>query len=563
MSGYLDAKPAKVRDLLDGRRRFAIPRFQRPYAWTTEEAGALLSDIDAARERARSEPDAPSGWFIGSVVLARAAGGAPERVVDGHQRLTTLTILFAVLRDLDPKAQRVARAVAGPGGGFFRRAETPNLPLRELDAAFFAAQVQAAGATARLTPEIDTENDAQANIVSVALAFRERLSELADAERAALAEFALDECHLIEVAAADEEEAYRLFSVLNTRGKDLRPGDVLKSELLGAAPAAERARLADVWEGTEAALGEAHFGAHFSHLRMIATRRKRERAVFAELRDAMDPLSDPVGFIEEAIGRKGRVFREISGAALRIGPRSAEANRLLRALRRVRNRDWEPTALAYLAGLADLHDLDGDAAAGVVRVLKAIERRAYAMLLMSGDENMRIARYRPALAAIAEGADAEGVARALELSDTERRVAREVLDGPIGSKERARLPTLLRVDEHLSDGAIDYAGVDATVEHVLPRNPEFGSAWLALWPNEAERKKWLHRLGNLALLSRRRNNSAANYAFERKKREYIGRGGVTPFAITAQVLNEATWTPEVVKARHQKLLDAAFALWDL
>lgn len=570
MTAFIDARTRRMRDLFDGRRRFIIPRFQRPYAWTTDEAGALLSDIDAARRRSESNGGA-GGWFIGSLVLAREGSDQPEVVVDGHQRLTTLTILLAALRDLEGPRSRLRMQVMG-GGGWLRRGgrrRDATLALRAMDAEFFYEAVQKPGAILALPTDQLGENDAQNNVIAVALMFRERLGAMSATERSRLALFALERTFVIEVVADDEEQAYRLFSVLNARGKDLKPGDVLKSELLSVAPAAQRARLADQWEATEAALGERRFGALFSHIRTIATERKRERAVFAEIRDAMDPLADPVRFIEREIAQRGAVYRDIAAASLPLlGPaagggeardpqRAPEANRLLRSLRRARNRDWEPAALAYFSRT------DAHAPEEALAFLQALERRAYVLLLTGADENARVAAFRPALQAIKAGAPEAETRAALDSSETEKRIARDVLDGPIGAKDRARMPVLLRLDDYLGDGSVDYDAIDATVEHVLPRNPAPESEWLQLWPAKADRKRWVHRLGNLALLPRRRNASAANLDFERKKREYIARGGATPFAITAQVIHEPLWTLDVVRRRQERLAGAARRLWRL
>lgn len=567
MTAFLDAKTRRVRDLLDGRRRFVVPRFQRPYAWTTDEAGALLTDIDDARRRADTGAGAP-GWFIGSLVLARPSPGAPDIVVDGHQRLTTLTILLAALRDLDGPRSRLSRQILGPGGWLRRRPRAVALAPRELDRDFFYETVQRPGAILALPEDQVGENDAQNNVIAVALSFRERLGALSSSERDRLAIFALERTYLIEVVAEDEEQAYRLFSVLNARGKDLKPGDVLKSELLSVAPTTDRERLADQWETTEAALGERRFGSLFSHIRTIATERKRERAVFAEIREAMAPLADPVGFIEREIAGRGAVYREIVNAALRLvgapsdaaaehARREPEANRLLRALLRVRNRDWEPVALAYFS------QSPRPAPEDALAFLQALERRAYVLLLTSADETARLASYRPVLRAIKARAPEAALRAALECGEVETRVAREVLNGPIGAKDRMRMPVLLRLDDFLGDGSVDYDAIEPTVEHILPRNPAADSEWMRLWPLKADRKRWMHRLGNLALLPRRRNASAANLEFERKKREYIARGGATPFAITAQVLHEPAWTVEAVSRRQERLTEAARRLWRL
>ena len=79
---------------------FEIPEYQRPYAWTTEQAGELLDDLLTA-----AAGDANSSYFLGSIVLIKEPDVPLAQVVDGQQRLTTLTILLCVLRDLTANAE--------------------------------------------------------------------------------------------------------------------------------------------------------------------------------------------------------------------------------------------------------------------------------------------------------------------------------------------------------------------------------------------------------------------------------------------------------------------------
>src|SRR3712207_1048229 len=77
---------------------FSIPGYQRPYAWTTEHAGELLDDLLDFMGTDGESRGALNPYFLGSIVLIK--GLTPEsEVVDGQQRLTTLTILLAVLRE--------------------------------------------------------------------------------------------------------------------------------------------------------------------------------------------------------------------------------------------------------------------------------------------------------------------------------------------------------------------------------------------------------------------------------------------------------------------------------
>ncbi len=76
---------------------FTIPLYQRPYAWTTEQAGELLQDLIVSLGDGNEPIDDINPYFLGSIVLIKA--DKPDaQVVDGQQRLSTLTILLSALR---------------------------------------------------------------------------------------------------------------------------------------------------------------------------------------------------------------------------------------------------------------------------------------------------------------------------------------------------------------------------------------------------------------------------------------------------------------------------------
>src|SRR5690606_23648732 len=89
---------------------FSVPCYQRPYSWRVDEAGQLLDDVLTAAGVDGSAAPAEPDYFLGAILLLDTAGGdlpksrerEPRRfeIVDGQQRLVTLAILAAVLRDL-------------------------------------------------------------------------------------------------------------------------------------------------------------------------------------------------------------------------------------------------------------------------------------------------------------------------------------------------------------------------------------------------------------------------------------------------------------------------------
>src|SRR5665811_1063776 len=103
----LEANVVVVQKIFCSDYDFHIPEYQRPYAWETEQALQLLDDLAESLDRDEDEP-----YFLGSIVLVKEKGVAAAEVIDGQQRLTTLTILLAVLRDLTSD-QKLADELGG------------------------------------------------------------------------------------------------------------------------------------------------------------------------------------------------------------------------------------------------------------------------------------------------------------------------------------------------------------------------------------------------------------------------------------------------------------------
>jgi hypothetical protein len=178
----------------------------------------------------------------------------------------------------------------------------------------------------------------------------------------------------------------------------------------------------------------------------------------------------------------------------------------------------------------------------------------------------RAARYSRLLVAIEGGENLSQSHSPIQLTAQERAETLGMLDGDVYlMPATARRYLLLRLDADLAGTlAPTYEPEILTVEHVLPRKPRPGSEWMRTFPTPRDRAMWLHRLGNLALLSRAKNVDAWNYEFARKKEIYFSpRNGVAPFALTAQILREAEWTPAVVERRQSELLGRLKALWRL
>tara|TARA_R110000782_G_scaffold206651_3_gene295217 strand:- start:281 stop:1135 length:855 start_codon:yes stop_codon:yes gene_type:complete len=259
---------------------YLIPPYQRPYAWTIDQASELSDDLYGFY---LEEPD--EGYFLGSIVLIKGEGAPKAEVIDGQQRLTTLTILLAAMASRLAGADRdtLYKYIQEPGNKFEGLEAKPRLTLRERDQGFFAKYVQSLDFEALLA--LDSKSlttESQRNIQSNSRHFLEFLDgefghgseELGDFVR-----FLLKRCYLVAVSTPTQQSAFRVFSVMNSRGLDLQPTDIIKADVIGEIPEDERDNYTERWEDMEVELGRDGFNDLFSYIRMVYAKDKAKRAL--------------------------------------------------------------------------------------------------------------------------------------------------------------------------------------------------------------------------------------------------------------------------------------------
>ena len=270
MIGHFSSVTVPLGQLFSNPISIVAPGYQRSFAWTAEEAGQLFEDIRQALEEDADyflsfmlfiERDRPrsllSAW-------ARARSERVLEIVDGFQRLTSLSILFCALRDSDADEGQPtnARLQAAIGTSQRRR-----LSLRPAEATFFEQYVRAPGAT-RIKPKASDLAPAEARLIWVRDHFVAELADMAAADRPFFVDFLLDHCCVASVVTNDIDRAHQLFTILNARGKPLARKDILKASLLGGVPPEAAAGAAALWQDVDLRLGD-EFETLFSHVRSM------------------------------------------------------------------------------------------------------------------------------------------------------------------------------------------------------------------------------------------------------------------------------------------------------
>ena len=364
MHDNIKAQEKSLNSILNGDYIFSVPSYQRPYSWTEENAAELFDDLFDAYQNKTSEGDS---YFLGSLVLKKDPYKPNSDIIDGQQRLTTITILLAILRDQlastkedQPASPTERDQLASPKADqgdskkenekykkyaedinkricltddVFNRSEEESpenkyiLTIRKTDEEFFCEQIKQQGET--LTVKSPSElTDAIVRIIENRNILRKKLFDLDKEEKTEFATFILKNCYLVVIETPNEESAFRIFSVLNARGLSLTVADLLKAELISSIPDDKQKESTDSWEGYEEDLGRSDFTNLFSYIRMIYAKNKLRKTLLKEFheyvinvknKNSKVPFKDAEDFIKNVLREYVDAYKVIKNCSYKIG----------------------------------------------------------------------------------------------------------------------------------------------------------------------------------------------------------------------------------------------------
>ncbi len=536
---------------------YVIPSYQRPYAWTIDQAAELFDDL---HDFYTSEQE--NTYFLGSIVLIKDESPKSE-VIDGQQRLTTLTILLAsIASKLPSHKDDLEQYILEPGKPFEGLDSKPRLALREKDRGFFAKYVQAFefDELLQLDP-IGLDNESQKNIQGNSRLLLNRLESKFSGDTKKLfdfCQFLIQKCYLVAISAPNQSSAFRVFSVLNTRGLDLLPSDIVKADVIGRVSEEKQKDLTERWENLEVQTSRDGFNDLLGHIRMIYAQKKAKQALLEEFKEFVMARESPEHLVEQVLEPYAQAYL-IAKFQQYVSKTNAERiNYLFKWLNRIDDSDWLPPTIFFLPKSKDEPEY-------VLCFFKKLERLAAYLHICAKNVNQRIERYAAVIQSLKEKRDKAEQIASVDLSDKEVKEMKKALDGNVYElAPRRRNYLLLRLDSFLRDGIATYDSPLLTIEHVLPQTVKLGSNWDKLWPDSDQRKEWVHRIANLVVLTKKRNSKAQNFDFDKKKTAYFaGTHGVSSCSLTTQVLQTDQWTPGVVEQRQKKLLGVLAKHWEL
>jgi uncharacterized protein with ParB-like and HNH nuclease domain len=515
-----------------GDIHYVLPHFQREYTWGKEEWTTLLNDaLEVYDEIQAAPPEEMTEFehFLGSVVVIpdghRSGTMAVFKLVDGQQRLTTLTLMLQALSKNIAEthlvtAKKIAKLLVNID-------EQDDLYFKILPTTKYGDRL---AYTAILRGEDPGNTDSK---IPGAFSFfcselEGRLSSGLNADHLFLV--LTNAFQVVFITLNQKESPYKIFESLNAKGKPLSQADLVRNYIAMKLPVAQQEKVfAQSWGKIEGQLQETRnvgrlgeltaFIRHYLALKLEIL--VDERHVYARFRDRVEKTFETSAEFEAELSvMKG--FANHYNVLLR--PETAGSPELQNALKRL-NKLESGTAYPFLLALLDAHYKEAITSEDLLLVLATIENYMVRRYL-SNESPSYLNKVFPSLwKQIDPNAIVESLKKVLATKNypTDEEVLRELEYRKLYAKDgsvRARTGLVLdAINRKLSEGTGGYTVLDgsATIEHIMPQT--LGDDWKTslgiMW--EKIYKDYLHTLGNLTLITGDWNLDLSNATFQVKK----------------------------------------------
>ncbi len=533
--------------------KLTVPLYQRSYAWEDSHVNDLYDDLLTSIRNAEDE------YFIGSIVIS--SGNERDEVVDGQQRLATISIFLAAIRDYFQSQDDQARVDHIQGqylSSTDRRSleEVPNLRLNNNDNNYFYNRI-----ILNPSQDIETTRASHDRLLSAFKLAKKKISAYISTSNNPtdslldLCEFIDEHLKVILVKVPNHANAFTIFETLNDRGLELAISDLLKNFLLGQA----ENRLTEVQE-------------NWTKMYSLLENTENEDLVVTFLRQYWSSIY--------GLTRERDLYKNIKGKitskqrAIDFSSNLEEAARVYVALIDTSNSFWSDYSDSAKNHMATLN------------LFRMTQMRPLLLSIISKFNSNEVEKSLKFLVSVSVrfliyGGLGGG---ALEQQFSER--AKEVSSGEISTtsqlKEKlSRVPTDTQFKEAFETAAVskqylaryylmtlekakngeenpelipnaDTSAVN--LEHVLPKSPD--DTWDI---DQDTHRAYVKRLGNLAIMSTKLNSEIGNSSFESKKDFYEK----SSFALTITLADYDEWSTETINERQKELAELAIKTWKI
>lgn len=545
--------------IINGAMQFVIPVFQRDYSWTEEDCAQLLDDIVSI-----AKDDSERGHFIGSVVYIATGDISPDftrwLLIDGQQRITTLTLLMTALRDH-------IRKTGWTGGD--------KSPTAKRVEAYFLKNLQEEGNDEHKLVLRRHDQETLRCLLNGEVSEgvpSERIKENYEYFLGQLEHLDPDEVYqgvgrlvLVDVRLhRGIDDPQLIFESLNSTGKDLSQADLIRNFILMRLEEEEQtkfyqkywAKIETLYRTSEKAFDA--FARDYVALKTQASKQEKASEVYQAFRRVFSELKRELGGLEAVLIDMLRhatyhaAFSLDSNAYPQVAEELANLRKLV---------DVPATLVMQLFDRFDrLKTLSDQNFRHALRLLESfVLRRAicgtqtrgywsiFAGLAYRVSETEPLTSLKIGLSRLAENyrfpSDSEFRRNLMERELFGMRICHFLLD---------------RLENFDTNEPTETSGY--SIEHILPQNKNLSAAWKNMLGDEWQsvQQLWLHRLGNLTLTGY--NSKYSDRPFQEKKSIQDGFND-SAVRLNKFVREQTCWTAVEIAERGEILADRAVDVW--
>lgn len=526
-----EIKSAKIKVMDVFKNWYIVPSYQRHYVWEEDNINALLEDIkDNYLERNDEE------YFLGSYIIQSKNDN--NDLLDGQQRITTLFLLFAFLRDYErtenqyrDEFQDYIYQGAKPMSGIKERVRL-TYEIRGNVKSFINEFIIPTNSIINKWETIkEKANDSKENIsiqhmCRALLCFKKFFDENDTIDIVQYVTFINTNMVMIYISADTLEDAFRMFSIMNDRGVKLSNADILKSSNLEViSDKKDMESYAREWEELQADLGN-DFDRFLSYVRTLYVKTKAKLGLLEEYNKNIfktGKLKMGKDFFESI-----KSYYNIYNNIIQLdNNNNYEYCNLINVLNSGNlPTDWVPVIMSYYKKYKD-KDL--------TEFAKKLACKAIADMVCGESPTKRIENLNKIMPAIEDSSNPAELLSNTHLFAFDKELFLNNVQTDVYRKSYAK--TLLLMLEYMyQDNSILHTYSFVSIEHILPQNPSPNSQWCTNYTDE-ERINNVDKIGNLCIIGRRKNTSLGNLDYQDKRKRYFEKN-IGNFARTLHIYNK-------------------------
>lgn len=564
---------------------YEIPAFQRDYAWTKEQCEDLWGDLKNLLD------GEIKAHFIGPMVVIRNGEKNQKNylVIDGQQRLTTLQMIIALLRDhwvqlnpgmrdtpAGPKPyEDTCKSLLVSGPPSYTKTFVPNWHIRETFFEYIQRELSDGQrkTVAKFTDIPKKDLEYAEELFKAYIFFREKVSALTISQTEKFEEILLNDILILRIDAVEIENAFILFETLNNRGLDLTQGDLVKNLIFQSMKEPTTTNLSPAmvkilgeWDNVAEKVSYKKLDSFLRYFLILKLKKKiQKEGISKEIEKEYGTTVRIKNFIQE-VSEYSDLYALIERTDAFQGPYKIQLNALFDDLNDLNQATQAVFLLAALKRFANWESKEHFEK--LSKACRAAEVLSFRWLITGKNaQDLENIWRESAIKLLDKNLSEEAALQSTLVHLKSQLPADQEFKTELSGRSLKSSKFVRYILRKIENSRIDnevwvLAGPDKLdVEHIAPKTPDDTHDWRKVMAGESSYRNIIYRIGNQTLLTKSLNRSAKNKEFKDKKVQYQKNTGHLT-NLTKELLTATAWTQQAVVKRSESLAKEALGLWN-